>query len=486
MARVCLVRPPFFKLYGIEKVHFPLSIGYLASYLERGGHEVSFVDGEVFDYGLYEGILYKGIINAALFYADPYFIERKFNVVGKVMEDPRHRVWDTLIGRIAAARPDVVGISCYTINMTAVNIISERIKSEIGDIPVVLGGIHPTALPAETLEQVRAADFAVMGEGEVTLLDLVNDIGDGKRTGLHIAGVVERGSADFKPRELITDLDSIPFPKRDFYDKSNYIFGAPLLTSRGCPFSCTFCASHLMWGRKVRNRSVRNVIEELKVLAGKFDAGRIRILDDTFVLNKPWIMEFCAELKASGLKLSFNCSGRINTVDEDLFRVLSDSGFDSIAFGIESGSDRIVKSINKNIDLSRVVDVIKTANRYGFDTTSFYMTGHPGETAEDIRKSADLFIRSMSKRGELSMLVPYPKTDAGERAVKQGFEFRVGDAYKMQHARNRVLFNMTQMPDAAFLAEHKRFERIIMRRNYMTLFKKMAKMAVRFITGRLK
>lgn len=486
MARVCLVRPPFFKIYGIEKVHFPLSIGYLASYLEKGGHEVAFIDGEVIDYGLYEGILYKGIINAALFYADPYFIERRLNVVAKVMEDARNRVWDILIKKIADARPDVVGISCYTVNMTAVKILSDRIKAEIGDMPIVLGGIHVTSLPGDTLDQVKSADFVVVGEGEASFLELVNNIGSKDDPNFNIEGVAQKCRAGFRPRKLIEDLDSLPFPKRDFYDKSNYIFGAPLLTARGCPFSCTFCASHLMWGRKVRYRSVANVIEELKFLTMKFDVKRIRMLDDTFVLNKLWIKEFCEALKKSGLKLSFNCSSRINTVDEELFGMLSDNGFDSIAFGIESGSEDIIKSISKEISLSRVPDVIKMANKYGFDTTSFFMTGHPGETLEDVRKSASLFKRSMSKRGELSILVPYPGTDAGEKAVRQGFKFRIKDAYKMQHARNRILFNMTKMPDHVLLNEHKRFEHTIMRRNYVTLFKKMARLAVYFATNKLK
>ncbi|UCD54983.1 MAG: B12-binding domain-containing radical SAM protein [Candidatus Omnitrophota bacterium] len=478
--RVCLVRTPFFKLLGIKKVHFPLSIGYLASYLEKGGHNVSFVDGEAIDYNLYRGLLYRSPINEIVVYADPYFIQRKINVVTKIMQDRNANVWNILIKKISETKPDVVGISCYTVDMTAASVLAGRIKKDLGNIPVVLGGIHPTSDPQGTLEGIEGADYVVVGEGEESFLALINNIDKKGRLDFPVKGILARGRNYFEPRPLIEDLDSIPFPRRDFYDKSNYIFGAALLTSRGCVFECTFCASHLTWTRKVRYRSVANVIEELKVLKAKFDVKRIRILDDTFVLNKKWILEFCDALKKNNLKFTFNCSGRINTVDEELLRVLSGSGFDSIAFGVESGSPRIIHSIKKNIDVSRVTDIIKMANRFKFDTTSFYMTGHPGETLEDIRMSEELFKKSMSKRGELSMLIPYLKTGVGNEAEKKGFKFKIKDCYKFFHARNRVLFNMTKLSDREFLAEHRRFEKIIKRRNYKTAFKKLLKLALKY------
>lgn len=487
MARICLVRLPFFKIYGIEKVHFPLSIGYLASYLEARGHRTSFIDGEIIDYKLYEGPIYKGIANAILFYADPYFMDKRSETVAAIMNDRRHRVWGELVSRIAGAKPDVIGMSCYTVNMTAANILSERIKSEIGDIPIVAGGIHPTSLPRETLEEAKAVDYVVVGEGEESFSELVNSIGKNGMSGrsLSLDGVMNRRGGPFKPRSLIQDLDSIPFPKRDFHDRSNYIFGAPLLTSRGCPFSCTFCASHLTWTRKVRYRSVQNVIEELIELKKKSDVKRIRVLDDTFVLNKKWITEFCDSLKKNNLKFNFNCSGRINTVDEELFRVLSENGFDSIAFGIESGSPSVIKRIKKDIDLSKVAEVIRLANKYGFDTTSFYMTGHPGETLNDIKKSEELFVKSLSKRGELSMLVPYAGTDSGSEARRKGFKADIDNCYKLHHARNNVIFNLTALSDRELLAEHNKFEKIIKYRNYTTLFKKLIRLAIYFVTRRL-
>lgn len=482
MANVCLIRLPFFKIHGIEKVHFPLSIGYLAAYLEKGGHKVSFIDGEVINYGLYEGLLHKGIINAMLFYADPHFIYKRSTIVSSIMENENVEVWNILIEKIAQTKPDIIGISCYTVNMTAANILTMKIKREIGNIPIVLGGIHPTSLPQKTLEEIRSADYVVVGEGEESFLDLINSLDKKGQLYQPIDGVVSRGSNNFKPRKLIQNLDSIPFPKRDFYDKSNYIFGEPLFTSRGCPFSCTFCASHLTWTRKVRYRSVENVINELKAIKIKFNAKRIRILDDTFILHKKWVMEFCSALKKSNLKFTFNCSGRIGTVDEELLKVLYESGFDSISFGIESGSPRILKKIKKGIDLSKVVDIIKLANKYGFDTTSFYMTGHHGETLEDIKMSEKLFKISMSKRGDLSMLVPYSKTEIGDEAERLGFKFGIDNYYKLHHVRNKVLFNMTKLSDEELLVEHKRFERIIRWRNYKTLVKKFVRLVLYSVT----
>lgn len=486
MSNICLVRLPFYKIYGIEKVHFPLSIGYLASYLESAGHRVSFVDGEVLDYGLYEGALDRGILNAILFYSDPGFMDRRYDAVSSIMENRQHRVWDIVVDHIMAATPDIIGMSCYTVNMTAANILADKIKSRMGNIPIIAGGIHPTSLPGKTLEEVRSIDYVVAGEGEESFLELVNKIDRNGRLSAPVEGVLGRSDTALRPRRLIENLDTLPFPKRYFYDKNSYIFGAPLLTSRGCPFSCTFCASHVMWTRKVRQRSVANVIEELKLLKTRFGASRIRILDDTFVLNKRWIREFCEGLRNNNLKFSFNCSGRINTVDEELFDILYKNGFDSIAFGIESGSPRIIKAIRKDIDLAKVPDVVKLANKYGFDTTSFYMIGHPGETAEDARMSEELFKRSMSKRGELSTLVPYARTGAGDEAGKRGFKFGIDDYYKFHHARNRILVNITEMSDKELLSAHKRFENAVGRRNYQTLFKKLARLILYFFTRRLR
>ena len=457
MANVCLIRLPFFKIHGIEKVHFPLSIGYLAAYLEKGGHKVSFIDGEAINYGLYEGLLHKGIINAMLFYADPHFIYKRSAMVSSIMENENVKVWNILIEKIAQTKPDIIGISCYTVNMTAANILTMKSKREIGNIPVVLGGIHPTSLPQKTLEEIRSADYVVVGEGEESFLDLINSLDKKGQLYQPIDGVVSRGSNNFKPRKLIQNLDSIPF-------------------------SCTFCASHLTWTRKVRYRSVENVINELKAIKIKFNAKRIRILDDTFILNKKWVMEFCNALKKNNMQFTFNCSGRIDTVDEELLKVLYESGFDSISFGIESGSPRILKKIKKGIDLSKVVDIIKLANKYGFDTTSFYMTGHHGETLEDIKMSENLFKISMSKRGDLSMLVPYSKTEIGDEAERLGFKFGIDNYYKLHHVRNKVLFNMTKLSDEELLAEHNRFERIIRWRNYKTLVKKFVRLILYSVT----
>ena len=485
MAKVCLVRPPFFKIFGVEKVHLPLSIGYLASYLENSGHKVSFVDGEVINYNIYNGFLDKGLINAFIFYADPYFMERRFKTVSKIMENKDDKVWEIFVDKIKAEKPDIIGISCYTVNMTSVNILANKIKKELGNIPIVLGGTHPTAAPKRTLDEVKGADYVVVGEGEETCLELVNQIEE-KKSKINIDGVLSRENTDFRPRVLIKDLDSIPFPKRDFYDKSKYIFGAPLLTSRGCVYRCTFCASHIMWSRKVRFRSVNNVIEELKILKSKYNIERIRILDDTFVLNKKWIKEFCAALKDNNLKFTFNCSGRINTVDEELLALLHENGFDSIAFGVESGSPRIVNKIKKDIDLNKVTEVITLANKYGFDTTSFFMTGHPDETLEDIRMSEELFRKSRSKRGELSMLIPYTQTEVGDIAERKGFRFGIENYYKFYHVRGRVLVNLTKLSDQELLREHKRFEKIIKQINYKTLVKKVIKLMVSSTKKKIK
>ncbi len=259
--KVVLVRPPFYALFGmtIPKMKtYPLNLLYLATYVrDRGGYEAALVDGEnvaVPDLEPLEGaaqdpevVMHQGI---------PRMV--------KMLEDPAHAIWEETERRITAENPDLVGITCNSGNMDAARILTGRLKRR--GVPVILGGSHPTVLPEQSLNYT-GADMAAIGEGELTLVRVMDALrGKGSLSEIPSLAWRKNGRIIVNPKaDLIAEIDGLPIPDRSFINRSEY-FGEVLLTGRGCPFDCAYCASRNIWGRKVRMRSVGSIIEELEIL----------------------------------------------------------------------------------------------------------------------------------------------------------------------------------------------------------------------------
>ncbi|MCK4733515.1 MAG: cobalamin-dependent protein, partial [Methanophagales archaeon] len=271
---------------------------------------------------------------------------------------------------------DVVGVTGMITEYQKILKIVDIAKEKIPDRKVILGGPLATTLPQQLLKQSKA-DFVVIGEGENVTLELVQAIEHGS----DIAGI--RGIAYKKREEVIinepvipiSNLDAIPFPARHLLDMSKYIknhfeiygfdikgYGkirsTNLISSRGCPYDCTFCFKD-MWGYKWRGRSAENIIAEMKLLNEKYSVNGFFFNDDTFVLNKKRVFEFTSLLKKSGLDGVWSCNGRVNLMQKDMLKAMHDAGCVSIAYGIESGNQSILDSMKKNITLNQTKNVVK-------------------------------------------------------------------------------------------------------------------------------
>ena len=430
--KVVLVRPPFYALFGVttpKMKTYPLNLLCLATYVrDVGGHQAAVVDGEnVTVPGLGpdrasetdpENIMHEGI---------PRMVE--------ILNDPEHGLWVELERRIIAEHPDLVGITCNSGNMDTARLMVARIKRR--GLPVILGGSHPTVLPHQSL-RYTSADLAAVGEGELTLLRVLDAFqGNGTTDRIPSLAYRKNGEIGLNPRaDLINPIDSLPIPDRSFINRSHY-FGEVIMTGRGCPFNCAYCASRTIWGRRVRLRSVGSIIRELELLRKEAEAeetestrdsshqerpGRwvVKVVDDTFTVNRKRTVQVLEEIIRQGLNcFDFTGGVRADTLDEEVVDRMKAANFKRVTLGVESGSPRILKMIRKgetNEDVKRAVKLLRHA---GIKSHAFFMIGLPDETPDDIELSKRLILETQPDHVEINMVTPYPGTDIFEKLMPE-------------------------------------------------------------------
>ena len=249
-------------------------------------------------------------------------------------------------------KPDVVGITAMTSTISSAVSTAKKVKETNSNIAVVLGGAHATILPEETLKNAPEVDIIVRGEGEQTTLELVKVLEENPSSINQVLGVTYREGARIKSnpsRPLILDLDALPFPAFHLLPMGKYRlhppFGRrspvmPIITSRGCPYRCIFC-SKSVFGRKYRSNSPDYMINEIQLLVEKFGVKEIKFYDDAFTLDKKRVVSFCTQLKERGIGIPWTCETRVNLVDEELLRIMNNSGCYMIEYGVESGNQEV-------------------------------------------------------------------------------------------------------------------------------------------------
>lgn len=394
--KICLVNTPYKDMYGPIKTgvgyYFPIGLGYIASALLKKGHEVTILDPEV------EKLNHEGI---------KLFLKKN--------------------------QPALVGISCATPNFSNASCIAKTIKEEL-NIPVILGGVHASALPTQILKNHSEFDIIVIGEGELSFSEICDYYTGKIKTLEGIEGIayrIKEGIKKTKPRKPIGNINAVPFPARHLVDMNKYKLSvhldlgkksATILTSRGCPFQCTYCASHLTMGRKFRFHSPEYVTEEIEHLMLKYGIKHVVIQDDTFTVNKRRVDKICQNLIDKKLNLDWYCFARVDTVSEDLLKLMKKAGCYSIGFGIESADETILKNIKKNITLDRCREMLKFSNNLGLRTLAFFMFGNPGETKETIEKTIKFAKELKPNLAFFNSLIPYPGTEVYDKYYKSKFE----------------------------------------------------------------
>jgi radical SAM superfamily enzyme YgiQ (UPF0313 family) len=326
-----------------------------------------------------------GVIPIGLYYIGAMLKENHFDVEILNWHDMKNR--DEEIGEILREhKPDMIGFSIVHANRWGGIDIARVAKKILPNVRIVFGGIGATFLWKHLLKHFKEIDFIVLGEGEYSFLNLANCLKNGLESEIYtMKGIAcRRGTKTIKnePDEFVKDLDQLPMP-------SQYFAFQHVSSSRGCPSSCTFCGSPQFWGRKVRFHSPEYFVKQLEQLYQK-GISFFYVSDDTFTMKEDRVIEICKRIIEKGLRITWFAISRVNFVSEEMLYWMRKAGCIQISYGVESGSEKIRNSLNKNIKTSDIMNAFALTTNYGILSRAYFIYGNPGETLETIQETINL------------------------------------------------------------------------------------------------
>lgn len=339
-------------------------------------------------------------------------------------------VRDNTIKQIIDAQTDIVCITCYTPELQEVEYLAGEIKKLKKDVKIIVGGVHPTFYPEHFIYSGSNFDFVVIGEGEITLFELVKAIRSANPNYSLIQGIAYfdkniKTIIKNKRRVLAENLDKISFPDYEDLDMNFYTTASPyairgvfsksfyVLSSRGCPSSCTFCVSKKLRefyaGEKfVRLRSPMSLYQEIKELKEKYQIDSFYFIDDLFTLKKDNVRQFCQLMIDDKSSLIWGCSSKVNTVDYEMLKIMAEAGCVQIDFGVEKGTDNELKQLKKGITIAQIENTFKSCRKLGIRTFANMLVNTPGEKAADLQSALVLVQRIKPTIVSFNVFAPYP------------------------------------------------------------------------------
>jgi radical SAM superfamily enzyme YgiQ (UPF0313 family) len=373
--KVALVQPPPRSEFDKHWARFAgLGIAYIASSLRAAGHHVLMLDGKL-----------------------------------------AHLTVDDIVQRVRDGRPDMVGITCMTVEYPRAVQIATRIKRDRADLPIVVGGAHVNAVGRQALEE-GPFDYACVGEGEYLVRELAEAVEQSIATPA-ILGLVSRADGEIvssQPRPPPDDYDALPFPAWDLFRPVDTI---PLITHRGCPFRCVFCSHNS--GFKPRYRTPANVLDEVEEILDRYQPRRIRIEDETFGLHMGRTKAILEEIISRGFhrRITFSAQTRVDRVDEEFMRLLKTANFETLELGVESGNPDVLRETQKGITLDQVERAVALAKANDLRVWCKFILGHPNETPDTIRDTIDFIAKINPHKLSVSIMTPFPGTPIHEMAL---------------------------------------------------------------------
>lgn len=385
----------------------PLWAGLIATFLRRKGFSVQIIDAEAESLAPYRVVDMIGDVNPIL--------------VGII---------------VSGSNP-----SASTMNMVGVRAILDEISKRGLPVKTLVAGLHPSALPRRTMEE-EETDFVCEGEGFYTIAELLEIFKrDTAAKEFNIKGLWYRKDGEIISNErvpLIKDIDrELPYVSWDLLPMSKYrahnwhCFQEPglkrqpyavIYTSLGCPFKCYFCCINAIFGRHgIRYRSPEGVVKEIDMLVTTYGAKNIKIIDEMFVLNERHVLDICDLIIKKGYNLNIWAYARVNTVNERLLRRLKEAGFKWLAYGIESGNDRVLKSVSKGINVDRIKHAIKLTQDIGINVIGNYILGLPEDDIQSMQDTMDLATELNCEFINLYCAIAYPGSALYDQALKEGW-----------------------------------------------------------------
>jgi len=456
--KIILIQPPAFVLKDKSDMNpnVPLGLAYIAAVLERKGYEVRLLDAFI-----------EGLENEEE-------VDNERVLLGLTPSQIRQEIKDF--------SPQVVGVSSlFTMQRKNAHAVCKIAKEVDNSIITVMGGSHPSAEPVMVLQD-PVVDFVVLGEGEQVIVDLLRYLEHGGDIS-EIDGLGFRSNSKIvinEKKKFIEDLDSIPFPARhllpmDRYFQSKMSHGlnrrtpyASILTSRGCPFECTFCSTHKVWSKRYRARSAANVLSEIKYLVDTYGIKELLFEDDNMLLDKNRAHDIFDVMIKEKFDLIWRTPNGVAvvTLDEEMLDKMKASGCYQIGLGVESGNKFVLNTIiKKPVDLEKARLIVKYARKIGIEAIVFLVVGMPGETLEQMRDSFS-FVRSLGlyNAQHVSIATPYPGSKLYDICKDRGYFKKDFDFDQLSIRKPTIDTENWNGEDVVMLISQER------RKNYLQLF----------------
>ena len=391
-AKVAFVRPPNLQKSGQWKkqgvIRCPLNIALLASFIrQRGDYDCTLVDFETTE-------------------------------TSSITE---------MAQIVLAQSPKYICITTLTPRFPTVVRMSQEIKRLDSTVTIIVGGPHVTGCPQTALYD--SISYGIVGEGEEALLELLDTLEAG-RDPSHVGNLIYRDDTSTKVnkmRPFVKTLDELPFPAWDLMNLDDYVDPAyfkgrhlAIFSGRGCPYDCTFCASAVTWRRKLRLRSVENVMEEIRHIVNGLGVRNLMFWDDTFAADKKRAIAICNRIIEEELDISYTVQIRADACSDELIEALKDSGCAFAAIGVESGNEQILEKIGKREAKDQFRNTVSAMKRANLPTIASYIIGLPGDTHETIKETMEFALELDADQSKFMILAPYPGTRVYEIAVQKG------------------------------------------------------------------
>ncbi len=325
---------------------------------------------------------------------------------------------------------EVLGLTATTPTVSRAIEIAAAVKNAKPELPVVLGGPHATLLPWETMESTPDIDVIVIGEAEVSFYMLLSSIEKGGYID-QVPGILWEQDGEIVENERaenLDDLDSLPYLAYNLIPLKKYRPHPPhgrampfavLITSRGCPYNCAYC-SKPVFGREFRAQSPERVADEIEDLQKRYGVREIAFYDDVFTLDKERAAAISEELLRRRLKIIWSCETRVNLVDQPLLDIMKKAGCYSISYGLESGNQKILDTINKNTTLEQAEEAVRYTREAGINAIGYFMIGSPGETLNSIQQTVAFAKKLRLSFAQFSITTPFPGTELYDLYLERG------------------------------------------------------------------
>lgn len=465
--KILFIEPPFYRLfkdtYSLDR--YPLSLGYLTGAVRKNTNwDAMSYNADFFPQS--ELIEVSYLANVGF---DNYLLN---------LRNLSALIWKEVRMAILEYKPAVVGISAKSQNFTSACIVAKLVKEIDAKIIVIIGGPHPSMVGPEVLK-CPEVDLAVIGEGEATIVELLNAIESGKSFD-PIKGLIYRKNdliIENPCREFIDNLDSLSFPYdyaketlKDFAQYPKAAFGY-IFATRGCPYNCFFCGSRNIWSRRVRFRTPENVVGEIKKLQ-KEGVRLFHFTDDNFGVNKRYINDLCKALIKHCPGIKWDCEFHVNLVEDEVISLMRKAGCFFIQIGVESGSNEILKQMRKNITIEEAYEAARTIKKYDIQLQAFFIIGFPQETEQSLNDTIAAMKKINCDALIYNIFTAYPYTEAFEFCKENGL---IGENYDVSLYNHQSPANhfCMHIPNDRFRMLASKIEKMVDRKNKINRIKRI-------------